>query len=94
MNINTNKFEKFVNFGKPDSSWALSVRQKKMLIEKINSIFHFPISIFSDLRVSNSFHAMLLQTHSTPTDAESDWKFWMFDRAYDFSRIEIIWIFL
>ena len=45
MNINTNKFAKFVNFGKPDSSWALSVRQKKMLIEKINSIFAW-ISVF------------------------------------------------
>ena len=45
MNINTNKFTKFVNFGKPDSSCALSVRQKKMLIEKINSIFAW-ISVF------------------------------------------------
>ena len=45
MTINTNKFAKFVNFGKPDSSCALSVRQKKMLIEKINSIFAW-ISVF------------------------------------------------
>ena len=65
MNINTNKFAKFVNFGKPDSSCALSVRQKKMLIEKINSIFAW-ISVF------HCWHPMLLQTHSTPTDAESD----------------------
>ena len=29
MNINTNKFAKLVNFGKPDSSCPLSMRQKK-----------------------------------------------------------------
>ena len=45
MNINTNKFAKLVNFGKPDSSCPLSLRQKKMLIEKINSIFAW-ISVF------------------------------------------------